>query len=113
MQENGGNFVFVDYKMTNRVLNLLRKHHCNQTDSNLHLNPASSSEIHVILKQKNCALDYLLDSRSGLLSYLIDLPHRSCQGRTRDIEDVLFKYPDKAIQISGYSCDDWKAQLPE
>jgi len=109
IEHNDPNMVVVNYQQADKMIQLLKKHHCPKLKFKAvseerplpkkvwihHIHPETKFPTKV-------SIDEWLDAKMGLLEYVLGFrKEASCQGMTGKLQDRLLQCPDRAMRISG------------
>eukprot|EP00551_Chaetoceros_affinis_P014036 CAMPEP_0203701780 /NCGR_PEP_ID=MMETSP0091-20130426/36952_1 /ASSEMBLY_ACC=CAM_ASM_001089 /TAXON_ID=426623 /ORGANISM="Chaetoceros affinis, Strain CCMP159" /LENGTH=157 /DNA_ID=CAMNT_0050575665 /DNA_START=1 /DNA_END=474 /DNA_ORIENTATION=+ len=113
MEDNLPRLVFVHYKQANKLMKVLAKHHCPKmlNHKDVELNVGAENEIEAIVKLKGgeeIGLDEWLEAKRDLIEFTYELRESSkfaktCQSKTRNMEDDLFGCDDEILEITRYT----------
>eukprot|EP00586_Coscinodiscus_wailesii_P009216 CAMPEP_0172521692 /NCGR_PEP_ID=MMETSP1066-20121228/292727_1 /TAXON_ID=671091 /ORGANISM="Coscinodiscus wailesii, Strain CCMP2513" /LENGTH=199 /DNA_ID=CAMNT_0013304641 /DNA_START=654 /DNA_END=1253 /DNA_ORIENTATION=- len=105
IKENRPKMVFMNYKQANKLQDLIQKYHCPDVGHEV-LNTAAvnagSFDVYIRLANGEGAalLDTWLDAKRHVIEWILDMKKDStCQGRTRNLEDILFACEDETISL--------------
>jgi len=104
IRENAPNIVMVHFKQTNKMIQLLAKHHCPKLNQNFHSNNSEDKKGVMIELQgnKTVSIDKWVKAKRNILELVTNRKAGvTSQATTRYMEDELFACPDEAIRFSG------------
>lgn len=103
IEDNAPNLVFLHYKQTDKLLQLLSKRHCpNYEPRRVNVNSEKQKVTVEMNNNSTMDLEEWLDNKANLLEHAFYIKNEgSCQAKTRKMQHNLFSCPDEALHYSS------------